>query len=183
MRIIGANKTFDVDVNLVGSKSESNRALMIAYYGGFAPRIKNLSASDDTRLLYEIINGFTVKTRFIASYINPNNPINSKTINCANAGTVLRFLATALAFRDGNWILTGSDRMFQRPIGDLVNALRTMGADIEYMGQEGFPPLKINGKSPVRTDRVCPKKIRVCPDIIHVDISRSSQFASSILLA
>ena len=183
MRIIGANKTFDVDVNLVGSKSESNRALMIAYYGGFAPRIKNMSASDDTRLLYEIINGFTVKKRFIASHINPNNPINSKTINCANAGTVLRFLATALAFRDGNWILTGSDRMLQRPIGDLVNALRTMGADIEYMGQEGFPPLKINGKSPVRTDRVCPKKIRVCPDIIHVDISRSSQFASSILLA
>ena len=176
MQIIGANKTFDVTVNLVGSKSESNRALMIAYYGGFAPRITNLSESDDTKLLYEIINGFTVKTLFIASHINPNNPINSKTINCHNAGTVLRFLATALAFRDGNWILTGSDRMLQRPVGDLVDALRTMGADIEYMGQEGFPPLKINGEIPVRTDRVC-------PDIIHVDISRSSQFASSILLA
>ncbi len=158
MRITGLNKTFDVDVNLVGSKSESNRVLMIGYYGGFKPRITNLSSSDDTTLLKDILDTI--------SY--PQN------INCSNAGTVLRFLATALSFRPGSWILTGSDRMMQRPVGDLVNALRNIGADIEYMGQEGFPPLKINGKTPVET----------FPETsVSVDISRSSQFASSILLA
>ena len=176
MQITGANKTFDVDVNLVGSKSESNRALMIAYYGGFTPRINNLSDSDDTKLLCRILKSLPVKTRFIASHINPNNPINPITIDCQNAGTVLRFLATALSFREGDFILTGSYRMFQRPVGDLVNALHTMGADIEYMGQEGFPPLKIHGKTPVETQNFASLPI-------YVDISRSSQFASSILLA
>ena len=165
MKIIGANNDFDVIVNLVGSKSESNRALMIAHYGGFTPRINNLSTSDDTVLLSEIINGINVKTRFIA--------------NCSNAGTVFRFLATALAFRDGDYILTGSDRMMQRPVGDLVYALRAIGADIEYIGQEGFPPLKICGRQFVETfPETSPET-----SPIHVNITRSSQFASSILLA
>lgn len=164
MRITGLNKTFDVDVNLVGSKSESNRVLMIGYYGGFMPRVKNISESDDTQLLRKLLEKICVKT--------DKNP--SLMLDCANAGTVLRFLATALSFRPGSWILTGSDRMMQRPVGDLVNALRNIGADIEYMGQEGFPPLKINGKTPVET----------LPETsVSVDISRSSQFASSILLA
>ncbi|MBQ6084354.1 MAG: 3-phosphoshikimate 1-carboxyvinyltransferase [Bacteroidales bacterium] len=165
MKIIGANSDFDVTVNLVGSKSESNRALMIAHYGGFTPRINNLSTSDDTVLLSEIINGINVKTRFIA--------------NCSNAGTVFRFLATALAFRDGDYILTGSDRMMQRPVGDLVYALRAIGADIEYIGQEGFPPLKICGRQFVETfPETSPET-----SPIHVNITHSSQFASSILLA
>ena len=162
MRITGANKTFDVDVNLVGSKSESNRVLMIGYYGGFMPRVMNLSESDDTKLLKVILDQL--------SY--PSYP---KEIDCANAGTVLRFLTTTLSFRPGEWILTGSDRMLQRPVGDLVDALRTMGADIEYLGNEGFPPLKIKGKNIVETfPETSP---------IHVNITRSSQFASSILLA
>ena len=166
MQIIGANKTFDVEVNLVGSKSESNRALMIGYYGGFTPRVKNISESDDTKLLTELINGIKA----------------IKEIDCHNAGTVLRFLLTALSVKTSHGaplrecVLTGSDRMLQRPVGDLVNALRTMGADIEYMGQEGFPPLKINGKTHVWTQNFASLPI-------HVDISRSSQFASSILLA
>ena len=171
MRITGANKTFDVTVYLVGSKSESNRALMIGYYGGFAPRINNLSESDDTKLLAEILKA-----------INAPKALNAlKVIDCANAGTVLRFLATALSVEtfpetsQKTWILTGSDRMLKRPIGDLVDALRTMGADIEYTGQEGFPPLKIHGNNLVETfPETSP---------IHVNITRSSQFASSILLA
>ena len=165
MRITGINKTFDVTVDLVGSKSESNRALMIGYYGGFTPRVKHISDSDDTKLLTEILNG-----------INGIKDINAvKEIDCQNAGTVLRFLATALSFRPGDWILTGSDRMLQRPIGDLVDTLRTMGADIEYVGRDGFPPLKIHGKTHVETfPETSP---------IHIDITRSSQFASSILLA
>lgn len=170
MKIIGANKTFDVTVDLVGSKSESNRVLMIGYYGGFNPRIKNLSVSDDTVLLKNILASLSYP-----SY--PPYPSYPKIIDCSNVGTVLRFLLTALAFRDGDYILTGSDRMLQRPVGDLVDAVRVMGADIEYIGQEGFPPLRIHGKNPVGKDRV------YSPQCIHVDISRSSQFASSLLLA
>ena len=172
MKIIGANRTFDVDVNLVGSKSESNRVLMIGYYGGFTPRITNLSSSDDTVLLSQIINRINVQTRFIASPSSHSDPL---TIDCQNAGTVLRFLTTALSFRPGVWLLTGSDRMLQRPVGDLVDALRKMDADIEYMRQEGFPPLLIHGKNHVET--------RFIASPIHVNISRSSQFASSLLLA
>ncbi len=164
MRIIGLNRTFDADVNLVGSKSESNRVLMIGYYGGFMPRVKNISESDDTQLLRKLLEKICVKT--------DENP--SLILDCANAGTVLRFLATALSFRPGDWILTGSDRMLQRPVGDLVNALRNIGADIEYMGQEGFPPLKINGKTSVETSPTTS---------VSIDITRSSQYASSILLA
>jgi len=163
MKIIGANKNFDLTVGLVGSKSESNRALMICHYGGFKPRINNLSASDDTVLLNQILGTISTST----------TPL---TIDCRNAGTVLRFLATTLAFRDGEWTLTGNDRMRQRPVGDLVDALKALGADIDYLGGIGLPPLKIRGKTAVRPifDNITN---------IHVDISDSSQFASSILLA
>ena len=160
MQIIGANKNFDIAVDLVGSKSESNRALMIGYYGGFKPRVKNLSASDDTVLLKNILDSIAQD--------------NTAIIDCQNAGTVLRFLATALSLRARDCVLTGSARMLQRPVAELVDTLRAMGADIEYMGHEGFPPLKINGKNIVKARTSQP---------IHIDISRSSQFASSILLA
>ena len=156
MRITGVNRTFDIEVDLVGSKSESNRVLMIGYYGGFTPRVHNLSTSDDTVLLKNILDSIVRTQR--------------ATIDCANAGTVLRFLLTALAFRDGEWILTGSDRMLQRPVGDLVDALRKIGAKIDYVGNDDFSPLKITGK---------PLKI----NDISVDVARSSQFASSLLLA
>lgn len=166
MRIIGVNNRFDVAVDLVGSKSESNRALMIAYYGGFMPRIKNISTSDDTRLLQNILHSLSVKPQSVASHDNPT------VVDCHNAGTVLRFLLTALSFRDGDYILTGSDRMLNRPVGDLVDALRLVGADIDYLGKDNCPPLKIRGhKGDVRSKHV------------SVDITRSSQFASSILLA
>lgn len=166
MLITGLNKDFDLTVDLVGSKSESNRALMIAYYGGFKPRIKNLSESDDTVLLKKILDNL--------SY--PSYPPYPKELDCANAGTVFRFLMTALSLREGEWILTGSDRMKQRPVGDLVDSLRQIGASIEYLGQDGFPPLKIQGTIAVETfpETSLP---------IHIDISRSSQFASSLLLA
>lgn len=177
MLITGANKNFDVTINLVGSKSASNRALMIAYYGDFTPRIRNLSESDDTKLLNEILQSLTTPSVPRAS-IAPTLPI---TINCHNSGTVLRFLLTALCVKthactSHNYILTGSDRMLHRPVGDLVDALRKIGADIEYMGQEGFPPLL------VRTFPETSQK-RILNNDISVNITKSSQYASSLLLA
>lgn len=173
MLITGANKDFDVTINLVGSKSASNRALMIAYYGGFAPRIRNLSSSDDTQLLEDNLKAL--------KGINGLKGLKgSDEIDCHNAGTVFRFLLTALSLDTGrpshDYILTGSDRMLHRPVGDLVDTLRKIGADIEYMGQEGFPPLL------VRTFPETSQK-RILNNDISVNITKSSQYASSLLLA
>jgi 3-phosphoshikimate 1-carboxyvinyltransferase len=170
MLITGLNRNFDVTVNLVGSKSVSNRALMIAYYGGFTPRIRNLSSSDDTKLLSETLNSLNDPSV-------PRTSIAPITITCHNAGTVLRFLLPALSVKTGccpspDYILTGSDRMLHRPVGDLVDALRTIGADIDYLGQDGFPPLLV---------RTCHGAS--LHNTLSVDITKSSQFASSLLLA
>lgn len=178
MKIVDINKIFDVEVSLPGSKSESNRALMICYYRGdfkgckdgfegLKSRIRNLSEADDTRLLAEILT--SLSNGFYSS--------GQAAIDCHNAGTVLRFLVTALALREGDYVLTGSDRMLQRPVGDLVDAMRMMGADIEYLGREGFAPLKIHGRPNLLSSWL--EK----DSVVAVDITRSSQFASSILLA
>ncbi|MCQ2306538.1 MAG: 3-phosphoshikimate 1-carboxyvinyltransferase [Bacteroidales bacterium] len=162
MKIVSIVDDFDISVSLTGSKSESNRALMICHYAGLEPTIQNLSAADDTILLMELLKKINnCKEREQSSY---------KEINCQNAGTVFRFLTTALAVRPGKWLLTGSERMRKRPIKDLVDALRRLGADIGYQDVEGFPPLLINGKD-------------FDGGNISVDISRSSQYASSLLLA
>lgn len=154
------NKNFNVSVPLVGSKSESNRALMVCHYAGFEPKIENLSRADDTGLLSELLK-----------FINNNKEQYSlKEVDCRNAGTVFRFLTTALALKTGKWLLTGSERMRKRPVKDLVDALRQLGADIEYQDDEGFPPLLINGGNLKGGE-------------VSVNISKSSQYASSLLLA
>lgn len=162
MKITSVNKDFDISVGLVGSKSESNRALMICHYAGLEPAICNLSAADDTNLTIELLKKI-------------DNQIERKQnsyreIDCQNAGTVFRFLTTALALKPGKWLLTGSERMRKRPVKDLVDALRQLGADIEYQDNEGFPPLLINGGNLKGGD-------------VSVNISKSSQYASSLLLA
>ena len=143
------------DINLPASKSESNRALMIAAYGGFAPDFQNLSDSNDTlclaHALHEIRLGNTL-------------------IDIADCGTAARFLTTYLACHEGDWLLTGTERMKQRPMVPIVEALRGLGADIQYVEKEGSMPLRIVGK-PILGGKVT------------VDMSQSSQFASSLLLA
>ena len=110
MKITSVNKDFDISVGLVGSKSESNRALMICHYAGLEPAICNLSAADDTNLTIELLKKI-------------DNQIEQKQnsyreIDCQNAGTVFRFLTTALALKPGKWFLTGSERMRKRPVKD-----------------------------------------------------------------
>jgi 3-phosphoshikimate 1-carboxyvinyltransferase len=90
-------------------------------------------------------------------------------MDSANAGTVMRFLTAYLTLIPGKWILTGSDRMKQRPIGVLVEAMRSLGADIEYLGKLGYPPLMIKGK-------------HLKGGEIKVDAGISSQFISALLL-
>lgn len=160
------------DITLPASKSESNRALMIAAYGGFMPDFQNLSESKDTRVLLKALRGLPP----IDSIANPQpytrNDIGGdpRLIDIADCGTAARFLTTFLACREGNWILTGSERMKQRPIAPLVNCLRDLGADIQYIEKEGCLPLQIVGK-PISGGKV------------QIEMSQSSQFASSLLMA
>jgi len=141
-------------VILPASKSESNRALMIAAYGGFPPDVANLSDSQDTKVLREALMFCHER----------------KTIDIADCGTAARFMTTYLACHDGDWLLTGTDRMKQRPIKPLVDVLRKLGSSIEYVENEGFLPLQIHGKS-------------IAGGKASLDVSQSSQFASSLLLA
>ena len=141
------------DIQLPASKSESNRALMIAAYGGFAPDFHNLSDSNDTLLIYKAL-----QTRL------------SGVIDIADCGTAARFLATYLACHGGDYLLTGTERMRQRPIKPLVDALLALGADIQYVDKQGFLPLQIKGK-PIVGGKV------------SIDMTESSQYASSLLLA
>ena len=143
------------DINLPASKSESNRALMIAAYGGFVPDIGNLSDSKDTLVLAKALRQIRQ---------------NKAKIDIADCGTAARFLTTYLACHEGEWLLTGTERMKQRPMTPLVNALRVLGADIQCVDREGYLPLRIQGK-PIQGGRV------------SIEMTQSSQFASSLLLA
>ena len=140
------------DITLPAGKSESNRSLMIAAYGGFTPDFQNLSDSNDTKVLLRALKGKT--------------PI----IDIADCGTAARFMTTYLACHEGEWILMGTERMKQRPIMSLVNSLRELGADIQFVETEGCLPLRIIGK-PISGGKV------------QIEMYQSSQFASSLLLA
>lgn len=133
------------------SKSIANRALIIAELGGFADLIENLSEADDTSQLAKALQQ------------------KPTTIDVGNAGTAMRFLCAYLSIQPGIWTLQGSDRMHQRPIGPLVEALRSIGAEIEYPGDKGFPPLRIVGK-PLRGGHV------------KVASQKSSQFVSALMM-
>jgi 3-phosphoshikimate 1-carboxyvinyltransferase len=119
------NRLLKGSVSLPGSKSESNRALMIAAYSGFPLQVENLSDAHDTALLKALLED------------------TSSTIDCEDAGTVARFLLTYLANKPGTWLLTGTPRLCERPMAPLVDALRQLGAEI--IGDS--LPLKIAGKS------------------------------------
>jgi 3-phosphoshikimate 1-carboxyvinyltransferase len=145
-------------ITVAASKSISNRFLIIRALCESEMQVENLSDSDDTRVLSEILE--QVK----------QNPGGNMTFDVSHAGTTMRFLTAYLATQPGEWILTGSDRMQKRPIRILVEALKMMGAQIEYMGEEGFPPLKIYGVS------LKGGEIEVAGHI-------SSQFVSALLLS
>lgn len=145
------NKKISTEIILPPSKSICNRLLIMRTLCKRTFKIRNLSGSDDTVLLKQALES--------ADHVK----------DVGHAGTAMRFLAACLATREGRWVLTGSERMKQRPIGPLVDALRNMGADIVYQEKEGFPPLVIRGK-----------KLR--GGILSIDSSISSQFVSALLM-
>lgn len=144
---------------LPASKSISNRILIIQALSGNEMTIDNLSEADDTVLLKKLLN-------LIHS---PNGLKKVTEIDAANAGTTFRFLTAYLSIRPGKWMLTGSERMKQRPVEVLVEALQRLGADISYLAKHGYPPLLIEGKA-LRGGEVT------------IESGISSQYATALML-
>jgi len=142
-------------IQLAGSKSISNRLLILNEVLDLNLILENNSTSEDTLHLQRALKQLKNK--------------KGGTIDIHHAGTDMRFLTALLATKEGEWILTGSERMKQRPIGELVNALRSLGAEISYLEKENFPPLKIKGK-------------KLKGGQLEIDGSISSQFTSALLL-
>ena len=124
-----APRRLDMTVDLPASKSISNRALIIHALSGGSTLPENLSDCDDTSVIIEALRTMPEE------------------INIKAAGTAMRFMTAYLSVTPGTHILTGTERMKHRPIGILVDALRTLGANIEYIGEEGYPPLRITGST------------------------------------
>ncbi|PKO52703.1 MAG: 3-phosphoshikimate 1-carboxyvinyltransferase [Betaproteobacteria bacterium HGW-Betaproteobacteria-20] len=164
-------------ITLPGSKSISNRTLLLAALATGTTEIRDLLASDDTARMLEALEKLGVKLENFAENAwrvtgcDGNFPNKNVDLFLGNAGTAFRPLTAALAFSNGNYVLSGVPRMHERPIGDLVDALRQAGANIEYLEKQGFPPLKI-----------LPAKIDVSQAIkIRGDVS--SQFLTALLMA
>ena len=140
-------------VSLPASKSISNRVLIIRALCRQDFTIDNLSEAGDTHTLIRALESLGT----------------TPDINAGHTGTAMRFLTSFLSTQPGTFYLTGSERMKERPIGSLVNALQQLGADIEYQGKVGFPPLKIRGK-------------KLSGGKIKIEANTSSQFITSLLL-
>ncbi len=145
-------------INLPASKSISNRLLIINALSGNNSTIINLSKANDTAILNKILT---------AHLSQPATQIQE--INCEDAGTAMRFLTAYFSLQKGQWLLRGNDRMHQRPIGVLVDKLQELGADIKYLGNSGYPPLLINGKT-------------LQGGKIEINASISSQYISALIM-
>ena len=163
-------------ITLPGSKSISNRTLLLAALADGVTEIHDLLDSDDTNRMLESLAILGVNCENIGKNIwrvtgcNRNFPNKNADLFLGNAGTAFRPLTAALAFSGGHYHLSGVARMHERPIGDLVNALRQAGASIEYAGNEGFPPLDIS-----RATLDLSKPIQIRGDV-------SSQFLTALLM-
>lgn len=144
-------KEIKTQIDLPASKSISNRALILKAMAMDNEPVKNISDCDDTNVMLEALK------------------MNSSLIDVKAAGTSMRFLTAFLAHTPGEWIITGTERMRERPINTLVDALISLGARIEYLGKVGFPPLKIKGSA-------------IEGGHIHLSGGVSSQFISALLM-
>lgn len=166
----------DADISLPGSKSYTNRALIVASIAGGESILINASPSRDSIAMKEALEKLGVEIEVTDQHWRVRRksaellPFKG-TIDIGPAGTTMRFLCALLATVEGCDVqLQGSERMHERPISDLVDALRSLGADIEYLGRPGCPPLRIRGKS-LRAGQS-----------ISIEGSRSSQFLTALLL-
>jgi 3-phosphoshikimate 1-carboxyvinyltransferase len=154
IKIYHQNKNINGAINITGSKSESNRLLIINALYNNVINIKNISNSEDTNIITHVIKN-----------------TNKEHHNIKHAGTAMRFLSAYFAIqKNKNIILTGSQRMKNRPIKILIDALKLLGAKIEYIEHEGFPPIKIYGNNTFNNK------------VIKMNANTSSQYISALML-
>ena len=168
-------------VRLPGSKSISNRVLLLAGLAEGRTRLHDLLDSDDTRVMLDALRtlGCGIERDgevLLVTGLGGRLAVHEAQLFLGNAGTAMRPLSAALALlaatQGGRFELSGVPRMHERPIGDLVDALRPLGCRIDYLGAEGYPPLRIAGPAPLELDA----PLRVRGDV-------SSQFLTALLLA
>jgi 3-phosphoshikimate 1-carboxyvinyltransferase len=164
-------------VRLPGSKSISNRVLLLAALAEGETEVRDLLASDDTGRMLDALKALGVGVthlggeNWLVKGCGGRFPVRQAELFLGNAGTAFRPLTAALALAGGDYILKGVARMHERPIGDLVDGLRQLGADVTYLGDEGYPPLHLK-----------PAAIR--PEgIVKVRGDVSSQFLTGLLMA
>ncbi len=166
------------EVNLPGSKSLSNRALLLAALAEGTTKITNLLESDDTRHMLNALKQLGIEYRLSEDkteciVVGNGGPINSESFEelfLGNAGTAMRPLCAALCLGKGSYLLTGEPRMKERPIGHLVDALRQAGASINYIETEGYPPIQIEARG-------------LSAGNVEIEGAISSQFLTALLLA
>ncbi len=165
------------EILLPGSKSLSNRILLLSALASGTTRVHNLLDSDDTRFMVQALKTLGVSlslsedwTQATVEGVGGPLPSLGAELFLGLAGTAIRPLCAALCLGKGEFTLTGEPRMLERPIGDLVDALRQLGANIQYHGQEGYPPLTIHARG-LHGGRVS----------VRGDVS--SQFLTALLLA
>jgi len=164
-------------VKLPGSKSISNRTLLLAALAKGTTTIRELLASDDTHVMLMALQKLGVKWEqigetqdFIVHGVDGALPVHHADLFMGNAGTAIRPLTAALAVIGGDYTLHGVQRMHERPIGDLVDALNAVGAQIEYTGNPGYPPLHI-------------RRGHIHAQTMQVRGNVSSQFLTALLMA
>jgi len=168
----------DGEVNLPGSKSLSNRALLLASLAEGTTKITNLLESDDTRHMLNALKKLGIKyslseDKTECTVVGNGGSLKSENVEelfLGNAGTAMRPLCAALCLGEGSYLLTGEPRMKERPIGHLVDALREAGANINYIETEGYPPLQIEANG-------------LNGGNVEIEGAISSQFLTALLLA
>jgi 3-phosphoshikimate 1-carboxyvinyltransferase len=165
-------------VRLPGSKSISNRTLLLAALARGTTTLKGLLDAQDVERMREALSTLGVRMThsrdtgdLAVDGVNGAFPVKQASLFLGNAGTAFRPLTAVLAFAGGDYELSGEPRMHERPIADLVDALRSLGAEIRYLGREGYPPLAISGG-----------RIRL-GDTVAIRGEVSSQFTSALLMA
>jgi 3-phosphoshikimate 1-carboxyvinyltransferase len=164
-------------IRLPGSKSISNRVLLLSALADGETEVRDLLTSDDTHVMLEALKQLGVGIRHEAdgvvrvAGVGGVFPVKTGDIFLGNAGTAVRSLTAALALAGGQYKVSGVARMHERPIGDLVDGLRQIGADIDYLGNDGYPPLQIK-----------PAQIRP-GGVVQVRGDVSSQFLTGLLMA
>ncbi|NML46569.1 bifunctional 3-phosphoshikimate 1-carboxyvinyltransferase/cytidylate kinase [Ramlibacter sp. G-1-2-2] len=171
-------------VVLPGSKSISNRVLLLAALSAGTTRVHDLLDSDDTRVMLDALRALGCSVvhqgdaveitgaHWAPASAGVTKNAAAKRLFLGNAGTAMRPLTAALALMGGDFELSGVPRMHERPIGDLVDALRSLGCRIDYLGNEGFPPLRVHPAPALKLDAPIP---------VRGDVS--SQFLTALLMA